>query len=368
MGEELRAARAAARTELRCLVRAPVLLVFVALEAVTFVVLVSLFGLTGSRAPTAVTDQDGSPLAASFVHYLAAAHHSFALHAMTAPQAAAQLRKGRLVAAITIPAGFGADVSSGRTVVVPVQVDNVDADLTDDIQRAVPSAVAAFGRAHGFNGIRVVASERDLIAHDTGYIPYLVVSALALDALVVAGVLGALAVTREHERGTITQWRLAPVGHASVLGGKLVAAAAVAAAAVGVAAAVVLVGYGISPTNVPALAAGLGLCVAIFTCVGACAGALLRRSLPVAAVLFGLALPLYLDSGALEPERFDGPRIWGTAHASPVYFAVGVLERAAHGLRVTPEATAWDVGILCAWAAVSLAVATTLLGRRAATR
>jgi ABC-2 type transport system permease protein len=315
-----------------------------------------------------VVNDDGGPLASSFVAYLAGAHHSFALRPMTGTEAAAQLRDGRLVAAITIPPGFSQQVSSGRTVVLPVQVDNVDVDLTDDIQRAVPSAVAAFGRAHGFPGIRVVASERDLIGHDTGYIPYLVVSALALDALVVAGALGALAVTREHERGTITQWRLAPVGYSWLLGGKLLGAAAVSAAAVGVATAIVLAGYGISPTDVPGLVSGLALCVAIFTCVGACAGALVRRSLPVAAVLFGLALPLYLDSGALEPERFDGPRIWALAHASPVYFAVGVLERAAHGLQVTPESTGWDVAILCAWAAVSLAVASTLLGRRLAGR
>ncbi|HVM67243.1 MAG TPA: ABC transporter permease [Acidimicrobiales bacterium] len=368
MADSLRTARAAAGLELRVLLRAPVLLVFVALEAVTFVVLVSLFGLTGSRAPTAVVNEDGGPLAASFAAYLGAAHHSFALRPMTASQAAAQLRDGRLVAAITIPRGFSEEVASGRTVVLPVDVDNVDVDLTDDIQRAVPSAVAAFGRAHGFPGIRVAAAERDLIGHDTGYIPYLVVSALALDALVVAGALGALAVTREDERGTITQWRLAPTSYSWLLAGKLLVAATVSTAAVAVASAIVLAAYGISPTNVLGLLSALLLCVVIFTCVGACAGAVVRRSLPVAAVLFGLALPLYLDSGALEPERFDGPRIWALAHASPVYFAVGVLERAAHGLRVTPESTGWDVVVLCAWAGVSLAVASTLLGRRLATR
>ncbi len=156
------------------------------------------------------------------------------------------------------------------------------------------------------------------------------------------------------------------MGHAYLLAGKLFAAGAVSSVAVGVAGAIVMAAYGVSPANVPAMAAGLVLCVAIFTCLGACAGALLRRSLPVAATLFGLALPLYLDSGALEPERFDGPRVWALAHASPVYFAVGVLERAGHGLQVTPESAAWDVGILCVWAVVAMAVASALLGRRVA--
>ena len=111
--------------------------------------------------------------------------------------------------------------------------------------------------------------------------------------------------------------------------------------------------------------AALLLCVAIFTCVGSCVGALLRRSLPVAALFFGLALPLYIDSGALEPERFDGNVIWAIAHASPVYYAVGVLEQAVHGLRVTPEPVSADVAVLVAWAALAAGIASSVVARRA---
>jgi hypothetical protein len=109
------------------------------------------------------------------------------------------------------------------------------------------------------------------------------------------------------------------------------------------------------------------LCVAIFTCVGACIGTLLRRSLPVAALLFGIALPLYIDSGALEPERFDGNLVWAIAHATPVYFAVGVLESAVHGLRVTPEPVIADVAILLGWALLGGLVASTVISRRVVT-
>ena len=94
-------------------------------------------------------------------------------------------------------------------------------------------------------------------------------------------------------------------------------------------------------------------------------GALLRRSLPVAALFFGLALPLYIDSGALEPERFDGNVIWAIAHASPVYYAVGVLEQAVHGLRVTPEPVSADVAVLVAWAALAAGIASSVVARRA---
>ena len=368
MGDGLLAALASARLELCQLSRSRLLVAFTMLEAVTFLFMVSLFGLTGSRAPTALVDQDHGPLAASFVSYLKQAHHSFSLRPMSAAEAHRQLTSGQIVAAITIPAGFSAEVSAGQTVVLPVDVDNVDADLTDDIERAVPSALAAFGRGNAFPDIRIVASEHDLIGHDTGFIPYLVVSALALDALVVAGVLGAVSVTRECEAGTLTQWRLAPVSSGYLLAGKLAASGLVSAGAIGIAAAVVFAGYRIAPEHLVATAGALVLCVAIFTCLGACTGALLRRSLPVAALFFGLALPLYIDSGALEPERFDGNKIWAIAHASPVYFAVGVLEDAVHGLRVTPEPVLANIGVLVGWAVVAMLVASVVLARRVIAR
>jgi ABC-2 type transport system permease protein len=361
--EHLRAALTSAHLEFRQLRQSRLLVVLTVAEAITFLVLVSLFGLTGSRAPTGLVNEDGGPLAASLIAHLRAAHHSFDLRPMSASAAQHQLRDGQLVAAITIPPGFSAAVARGDTVVLPVDVDNVDADLTDDIERAVPSAVTGFGRDNGFPGVRVVAAERDLLRHDTGYIPYLVVSALALDAFVVAGVLGAVCVTREWESGTIIQWRLAPASPAVLLAGKLLASAAVSAVAVAVAAFVVMAGYGVAPLHAFAMLGALALCVAVFTLFGAAVGALLRRTAPVVPLFFGLALPLYIDSGALEPERFDGTRIWALAHLSPVYYAVGGLEWAAHGLRVTPEPVVADVLVLGLWALVGAMGASAALSR-----
>jgi hypothetical protein len=48
-------------------------------------------------------------------------------------------------------------------------------------------------------------------------------------------------------------------------------------------------------------------------------------------------VPFYLDSGALEPQRFDGPFLFWIAHLFPTYFGVGLMEHAFHDLSVTPE-------------------------------
>ena len=336
--------------------------VLTALAAVSFLVMVSLFGLTGSYAPVALIDRDGGPYAKSFVEALLGAHHSFALKHMSKEEADSALLSGRLVGIITIPAGFSADIEQGTTVPVEVRIDNVNVDLTHDVQRALPAAIVAFGRKHHFPGVRVQMVEHDILPHDTGYIPYLVVSALALDAMVIAGILGAMSTAREWERRTVKLLRLAPASASAVLAGKLVVAAAVAGLALAISLAVIVLVYDVVPIAPWATVLALAACVAIFTCLGAWLGALLKRTLAAVPLMFGLAMPFYVDSGALEPTRFDGEAIWMIAHLSPVYYAVGVLEWAFHGLRVTPEPVYVNLLVLLAMA---LAAVWLTLGRLA---
>jgi ABC-2 type transport system permease protein len=262
-----------------------------------------------------------------------------------------------VVATITIPADFTDQVRQGQTVALPVTVDNANLDLTNDIQRALPSAIEAFGQQLQLPEIRVSYRETDLINHDTGYIPYLVVSALALDAFLLGAFLGAVAMAREWEAATVKLWRLSPASHTALLAGKLVAAGGVAFLAVLVTAGVVVVGYGVRPAQPVTVVAALGLCATISAAFGGWLGAVLRRTTVVVPLVFGLALPLYLDGGTLEPERFDGNAVWALAHLSPVYYAVGILESAFHRLRVTPEPVWADAAVLLAFALLAATVA-----------
>ncbi len=362
------ACKAGIRLQSLQFLKAPLLIALTLVEALTFLALVSLFGLTGSKAPTALVVQDHSPLAASFEKVLINDHHSFRLEPMSLASAKQQLAAGNVVDILTIPKGFGASVGSGATVVLPVTIDNVDTDLTDDIQRALPAAIETFGVEHHFSGIRVAPEEHDLLGYDTAYVPYLVVSALGLDALVVAGALAATAMAGEWENRTLVQWRLSPSSMSALLIGKLIAVAIVSTVAVWIAALLVFFGYGVRPHDLPGTLAALALITVIFTALGAVVGNLLRRTLPVAIVFFGIALPLYIDSGSLEPERFDGHWLWYFGHATPVYAAVGVLQNTVHGLLVTPESIPVDLGILALWALFAVTVAYRILQRSKAVR
>jgi ABC-2 type transport system permease protein len=347
-----------ARMEFQHLRRSKVFLALVLLEAITFLVLVSLFGLTGSKAPTAILDHDRTPASRAFITYLANAHRSFRLEPMSPQQAEAKIKSGTLVASIAIPKGFGNDLQHGRTVNLPLVIDNVDTDFTDDIRRALPSAIVAFGQHLHEPGIRANPVEHDDVPYDTGFIAYLIVSALVLDALVLASVLAATAVARDWEEGTVKVWRLSPAGSGALLGGKILASAAAAAVGVAVAMAIVVLGYGVTPRHWPEAILVLLGCIAIFACLGACLGALLRRTLPVVSILFGAVMPLYIASGSLEPLRFDGEGLWHAGHYTPTYWAIAVLEHAFQGYRVTPESVSHDALVTALWAvgAVLLAI------------
>ncbi len=349
------------RAEITQLSRSRLFVALTIIQAVTFLFLVSLFGLTGSRAPTALINEDSGVYAKDFSAQLASAHHSFALRPMNQATALAELQRGDLVAMIIIPKGFSAAVASGNNTTITVTIDNVNTDMTDDIQRALPSAIVAFGRQLQLPGIRVHVTELDLINHDTDFIPYLVVSGLSLDAFVIASILSAMAVAREFESGTVKLLAVAPVPPLLSLLGRVLATDTVASVAMLFPVALVIWGYQVTPLHPLEMIGALLLCVVVFSCIGVALGAVLKRTLPVASLVFGLALPLYICSGSLEPQRFDGNLIWILAHISPVYYAVGILEEAFHGLQVTPETVTTNFMMLIGWALVMLLLAGLLL-------
>ncbi len=345
------------RAEIQQLRRSWLLLVLTVVEAVTFLVLVSIFGLTSSHVPTAVVDHDGGRLARQWAQVMATTYHTYGVRYMDARAAEQALSRGDVAAILTIPAGFSEHMAHHTMIRIHFLVDNVNADLTNEVELGIPPVARAFAVANHFPGIRVVTAETDLVRHEVGFIPYLVVSALALAALVVAGTLAACAVAREFEGRTVAYLKLSPTHPLIPVAGRLLATGAVSAAAVAVTALLVIAGYGVTPAHPAEMAGGLLLCVVIFSCIGAGIGTVVRRTMPLSALIFGLALAFYLDSGSLEPARFYGNRLWVIAHTSPVYYAVGILQHAAHGLRVTPESISADFAVLICWAVLAAGAA-----------
>ena len=356
MNASITALRGACKAELIQLSRSPLLMALTVIQAITFIFLVNFFGMTGAFAPTALIDNDKGYYASAFIQDLENAHHSFDLRPMDEKSALQAVKQGKIVSMITIPKGFSEAIDNRETVPLKVVVDNIDTDMTADIQRALPSAIAAFGREFQLPGIHVQTAEFDLIDHETGFIPYLAVSALALSALIIAGILGAITVAREFESKTANLLIISPINPLIPLIGKVLATNLVAIATMLIAVAIVIFGHHVIPIHPVEMAFALLFCICIFSCIGAALGAALKRTLPVASLIFGISLPLYLFSGTYEPERFDGNIIWYLAHTTPLYYAVGILEHAALDLKVTPESVVVNFLALGGWAIVALLI------------
>ena len=327
----------AARDQLVSFARAPVTTIFALVLPLNLMLLMSLFALTGYNAPTGLVMREDTPRARAFVQALRDAHNSFELRPMEHDAALGLLRRGRLVAVIEVPEGFDATIADGGSATVDLTVDNVNLDMAEDVRRAVPAAAAIFAERLGLPGVRVKPRLINLLPKDTGYVEYLGVSAVALAAVVAGGVLGGTVVAREWETGAARMLLVAPAGIAPVLLGRLAAAACMGVLASGVTGLVVLFGYGVPAAHPLEVVAGIVFTVFASTSLGGLLGAVLRRTLPITPLVLGTQLPFYLDSGALEPQRFDGEVLFWLAHLSPAYFGVGVVEHAYNDLIVTPE-------------------------------
>ena len=327
----------AARGQMVSFARAPVTTIFALVLPLNLLLLMSLFALTGYNAPTGLVMGEDTPRARAFVQALRDAHNSFALRPMDREVARDLVRRGRLVAVIEIPSGFDAAIAAGEIATVQLTVDNVNLDMSEDVRRAVPAAAAIFAERLGLPGVRVKSRLINLLPKDTGYVEYLGVSAVALAAVIAGGVLGGTVVALEWEVGAARMLLVAPSGAGPVLIGRLAAAACMGVLASAVTALVVIFGYGVPAAHPLEVVAGIVFTVVASTSLGWLLGVLLRRTLPITPLVLGTQLPFYLDSGALEPQRFDGEVLFWLAHFSPAYFGVGVIEHGYNNLVVTPE-------------------------------
>jgi len=355
------AALQAARAQLVSFKRAPVTTIFALVLPLNLLLLMSLFALTGYNAPTALVMGEETPRARAFVQALADAHNSFDLRPMDRDSALDLVRRGRLVAAIEIPTGFDADIAAGRLATVQLTVDNVNLDMAEDVRRAVPAAAAIFAERLQLRGVKIKLQLNNMLPFDTGYVEYLGVSAIALAAVIAGGLLGGTVIAREWETGAARLLLVSTSGAGPALIGRLVAAAGMGVVASAVTALVVIFGYGVPARHPLEVVGGIVLTVLASTSLGGLLGVLIRRTLPITPLVLGISLPFYLDSGALEPQRFDGEGLFWLAHLSPAYFGVGVVEHGFNNLIVTPE----PIWVLLAVLALTAIVPAALLGRLA---
>lgn len=330
---------------------------------VNFLVLLSLFALSGGLAPTAVVMQDTGPLAQQF--YDAMAHaHSFRLQQAGAQAAQALIQAGRIVAVVTVPADFDTRLQNNQPVQVDVQINNLNTDFTNDIRRAVPLSISSFYAQAFPRVVNVTAAEHDLWAQDTDYIPYLTVSILVV-ALMVGGSLPAgTAAAREWENATIKELLLSPASRWAIALGKMLGAFLLGLLSAAVVLGVLVFVVGVWPLHWGEVIGFTLLTMVIFIAWGTLLGTLIKQRQAFTALALATSLPLFFLSGAFGPiSFFHVPLIEIVAKIFPVYYAIVLQQHAFHGFDLNTLGVSLNALILCAYA-LGLIILTALALRR----
>ncbi|MFL5693035.1 MAG: ABC transporter permease [Ktedonobacteraceae bacterium] len=329
---------------------------------VNILILLSLFVLSGSQAPTAVVMLDNGPYAQKF--YDAMSHaHSFRLQKNTASEAQNLIDAGRIVAVVTIPANFDSSIANNQPVKVDVRINNLNTDFTNDIRRAVPLSITSFYAKAFPNLVTVAPHEIDLHAQDTDYIPYLTVSILVI-ALVLTSILQAApSAAREWENDTVKELLLSPASRWAMIVGKMLGAFVMCIASVIVVLAVLILVIGVRPINWGEVIGYTVLSMIIFIAWGTLLGTLIKQRQPVIALTFGTSIPLFFLSGAFGPISFTTPVIQIIAKAFPIYYAIVLQQHAFHGFDLNTYGTGVNALILAGYAAVVIILAAVALRR-----
>ena len=329
---------------------------------VNILILLSLFVLSGSQAPTAVVMHDTGPYAQQF--YTAMSHaHSFRLRIAGADEAQNMISTGRIVAVVTIPADFDARIRQNQPVQVGVQINNLNTDFTNDIRRAIPLSITSFyGKAFP-NLVNITPHEIDLQPQDTDYIPYLTVSILVV-GLVLAGILqSGTAAAREYENETVKELLLSPARRWAVILGKMLGAFVMSIASVIVVLCVLIFVIRVWPVHWGEVIGFTLLSLLIFIAFGTLLGTLLKMRQPLIALAFGTSIPLFFVSGAFGPISFTTPAVQVIAQIFPIYYAIVLQQHAFHNFILNTYGIGVNGLILGIYALALLALASLVLRR-----
>jgi ABC-2 type transport system permease protein len=359
---DLRVIRAVAIKDIRSALTERMFSAISVILPLNFLLLFLLFVLSGGQAPTAVVLEDSGPFAQQFLAAMRGAR-SFTITETSAEDAQRMMSQGQIVAIVTVPATFDTALQAGQPVALPVVVNNLNVDYTNDIRRAVPLAITSFYAQAFPDQVVVRASEVDVHARDTGYIEYLSVSIFVVSLLVGGLVQAGTNAAREYETGTIKELLLAPASRWAIELGKLLGAASLNILSAGVVLAVVVLVLGVRPLHWGEVLGDTVLVMLTFVALGLLVGTVVKRRTAVIPLSIGLGLPVFFISGAFGPVQWGTAALATISGLQPVYYAIAVFQHAFHDFDTTPSSLSTNTVVLGVSAVVILIASATVLRR-----
>ena len=179
--------------------------------------------------PLLVADGDRSTESRRLIDRCDASANFFIGEVVTGDGAVEQhLEHGTAWMALTIPAGFGTDVASGRPTKVQVIADGTDSNSTSVALGYARSVVASYSAERsavrvpgGLRAAPIAADVRVWFNPRLESREFMVPGIVALLLLVVTTNLSAMAIVREREVGTLEQLNVTPLARWELIVGKL---------------------------------------------------------------------------------------------------------------------------------------------------
>lgn len=324
---------------------------------VNYLIMLILFVLSGSNAPTAVVLFDHGPYAQAFVQAMQQAH-SFHVMVMSQQEAQARMTQGTLVALVTIPADFDTALKQQRRLQVPVEINNLNVDLTDDARRGMHLVVTSFYAAMFPGQIAMTVQEQDAYPNDLQYIPFLALS-ISVISLMVTGLLqGGMATAREWEKDTIKELLLAPTQAWAILLGKMLGAFLFALPSVAVVLSVIIFFIGDWPVHVGLVIGVSLLTLLLFVAAGVALGMLLKDRSTLTTVTRAVPVPLFFLSGVFGLISYQTSSVQIIARALPIHYAIVLEQYAFKQLFASTLPLWWNALVLLLYLLVFFGLAT----------
>jgi ABC-2 type transport system permease protein len=179
--------------------------------------------------PILVADGDRSVESRTLINRFDASANFYIVDVVTGGDAVEHhLEHGTAWMALTIPAGFGTDVASGRPTKVQVIADGTDSNSTTVALGYARSIVGSYSAERSAarlpGGLRAAPIDADIRVWFNPRLEsreFMVPGILALLLLVVTTNLSAMAIVREREVGTLEQLNVTPLARWELIVGKL---------------------------------------------------------------------------------------------------------------------------------------------------
>lgn len=176
------------------------------------------------RMPFAAVDLDGTPASRALIESFSVTEAFRPVgHLTSANEAERWLQTGRARIAVVVPEGFQRDLARGEGSSLQVLLDGTNSNVAAQA-RAYALEIAARFQSSADDAAAAASVARPVVRvwynPDQTYTSFMVLSMVALAALMVGVIHPAASIVREKEAGTIEQLRVTPIGTAELFAAK----------------------------------------------------------------------------------------------------------------------------------------------------